>query len=167
MRAPFSQWANSAFQAGAVGEIGRRIRALPAAIGNGVARLRGKTAAGETAVREGDPSGPGEPGGEDPKLPQTAGHRLEDVNRGLNQPFRDRAAPVDSIEWQRYLNPQVIGALLLVIAAIVVYALPGRGWWPIGGDKAPAAAGEGSSACCVRCDGAFGWPWSLLAQGRL
>src|SRR5262245_57773078 len=72
MRAPFSQWANSAFQAGAVGEIGRRIRALPAAIGNGVARLRGKTAAGETAVREGDPSGPGEPGGEDPKLPQTA-----------------------------------------------------------------------------------------------
>src|SRR5262245_7048435 len=72
MRAPFSQWANSAFQAGAVGEIARRIRALPAAIGNGLARLRGKTVAEETAAREGAPSGPDDAGGEEPKLPQTA-----------------------------------------------------------------------------------------------
>jgi len=72
------------------------------------------------------------------KLPQTASHRLDEVNRGLNQPFRDRAAPVDSFEWQRYLSAPVIGALLLVIAAIALYVLPGRGWWPARGEAASA-----------------------------
>lgn len=74
------------------------------------------------------------------RLPQTGGYRLEDVNRGLNQPFRDRAVPVDSFEWRRYLSAPVIAAALLVIAAVALYVLPGGGWWPLGGDTASTPA---------------------------
>ncbi|MGA0612589.1 helix-turn-helix domain-containing protein [Caldimonas sp. KR1-144] len=80
------------------------------------------------------------------RLPQAADRRLEDVTRGLNQPFRDRAAMSDAIEWQRYLSAPVIGALLLVVAAVVLYLLPSRSWWPTRADAPVPASASGVAA---------------------
>jgi cytoskeleton protein RodZ len=73
------------------------------------------------------------------RLPQAGGQRLEDVNRGLNQPFRDRMPVADAVEWPRYLSAPVIAAIVLVVAAIALYLLPARSWWPMGADKDVAA----------------------------
>jgi cytoskeleton protein RodZ len=79
------------------------------------------------------------------RLPQSTEHGLEQVARGLNQPFRDRIARHEPGEWQRLFSLPAIGALLLLVAAAVVYLMPERpialpalaAFWP--GASAPAA----------------------------
>lgn len=60
------------------------------------------------------------------RLPQSADHGLEHVARGLNQPFRDRIARHEPGEWRRFLTLPAIGAVLLLVAAAVVYLMPDR-----------------------------------------
>lgn len=89
------------------------------------------------------------------RLPQAGGQRLDDVHRGLNQPFRDRMPVADAAEWPRLLNAPVIGAIVLAVAALALYLLPGRGWWPTGADK-DAAAGASAPAGEVAATAASG-----------
>ncbi len=65
------------------------------------------------------------------RLPQAQRRGLDQVSLGLNAPFRDRAADSDGAEWQRLFSLPVVGALLLVVAAVLVYAVP-SGPWSIG-----------------------------------
>ena len=96
MRASFSQWANRAFQAGAVGKIGRRISALPARISGGVAGFRGQQATQPKDAPQA--AAAGDPEGEDRKLPQ----------------------PSAEPEFSRRKNPWLFrGGLVLVIISIL------------------------------------------------
>ena len=63
-------------------------------------------------------------------LPPIASHRLEHVAEGLNTPFADRPGRMVPKEWAKVASPAVWLAVLLVIAAIVVYAMP-SGWLPV------------------------------------
>ena len=63
-------------------------------------------------------------------LPPIAGHRLEHVAEGLNMPFADRPGRLVPKEWAKVAGPAVWLAALLVIAAIVVYAMPAN-WLPV------------------------------------
>lgn len=64
------------------------------------------------------------------RLPAAQGHGLDQITPGLNAPFRDRAAAGEGGEWPRVLSLPVIGALLLVGAAVFVYAVPAGSWSP-------------------------------------
>lgn len=69
-------------------------------------------------------------------LPRGADPALERVSRGLNQPFRERALreePV-SLEWLK--RPMVWAPLLLLLAALAVYLLPGEWLTPLSGPEA-------------------------------
>lgn len=58
---------------------------------------------------------------------QVVGRALDHVSTGLNQPFDDRGVPTDAVEWHRFLSLPMIGAALLVLAAVAVYLVP-SGW---------------------------------------
>lgn len=60
------------------------------------------------------------------RLPQPGGSRLDHMSPGLNQPFRDRDRDMrrDGGEWSGWLSLPVIGALLLVVAAVAIYVVP-------------------------------------------
>lgn len=60
------------------------------------------------------------------RLPQPGGSRLDQISTGLNQPFRDRDLDTrrDGGEWNGWLSLPVVGAVLLVVAAVVIYVLP-------------------------------------------
>jgi len=60
-------------------------------------------------------------------LPAPAGHRLEHVGEGLNQPFRERPGRHEPSDWSVLASPAVWGPLLLLVAAGVVYLMP-TGW---------------------------------------
>ena len=60
------------------------------------------------------------------RLPQPAGHGLEQVARGLNQPFRDREVRREPGEWHRAISLPGVASLLLVVAALGVLFWPGR-----------------------------------------
>jgi cytoskeleton protein RodZ len=60
------------------------------------------------------------------RLPHPQGERLEQLTRGLNQPFREREARRDGGERIGFPSLPVVAAGLLVVAALVVYLLPGR-----------------------------------------
>ncbi|MBA3597583.1 MAG: DUF4115 domain-containing protein [Methylibium sp.] len=62
------------------------------------------------------------------RLPQPQGERLEPLTRGLNQPFREHEGRRDSGERRGSPSVPVVAAGLLVVAALVVYLLPGRSW---------------------------------------
>ena len=88
------------------------------------------------------------------RLPQSGEHGLEQVARGLNQPFRDRMARHESGEWrQRLFSLPAIGALLLLVAAAVVYLMPERpislpalsSFWPTASAPVGAAAAAASA----------------------
>lgn len=61
-------------------------------------------------------------------LPAPADHRLEHVSEGINAPFRDRPGRREPSDWSSISRPAVLGPLLLLIAAGVVYFLP-SGWF--------------------------------------
>lgn len=61
-------------------------------------------------------------------LPSAGGQGLEQMSRGLNEPFRDRPGRQPPTEYLSFLkNPVVVGAIGLVALAAVVYLLP-DGW---------------------------------------
>ncbi|WP_428424204.1 helix-turn-helix domain-containing protein [Methylibium sp.] len=78
------------------------------------------------------------------RLPQAQaiGRGLDHVSMGLNQPFRDHGGQRDAIEWQSFLSPPLIGAAVLLLAAVVVYLLP-AGWV---GRLLPASDGASAPA---------------------
>jgi cytoskeleton protein RodZ len=60
-------------------------------------------------------------------LPAPAGHRLEHVGEGINEPFRDRPGRHEPSDWSFLGSPAVWGPLLIVIGAAALYLLP-SGW---------------------------------------
>lgn len=62
------------------------------------------------------------------RLPQARGERLEPLTRMLNQPFREHDGRPGSPARRGALSLPVVAAGLLVLAALIVYLLPGRGW---------------------------------------
>lgn len=73
-------------------------------------------------------------------VPRTIEREL-DVSPGLNQPFRERAAPAEGVALATLGRPVVWGSALLLVAAAAVYFLP-TGWLPHsdGASVAPQAA---------------------------
>lgn len=62
-------------------------------------------------------------------LPPPKGHRLEHVAGGLNMPFRDRPGQLVPKEWAGVSPPVLWGAVVIVLLAAAVYALPAD-WMP-------------------------------------
>lgn len=61
-------------------------------------------------------------------LPSVGGQGLEQMSRGLNEPFRDRPGRQPPTEYLTFLkNPVRLGAIALAVLGVVVYALP-DGW---------------------------------------
>lgn len=60
-------------------------------------------------------------------LPSAPGHGLEHMSRGINEPFRDRPGRQSPADFGFLKSPVRLGALGLVILAIVLYLLP-AGW---------------------------------------
>lgn len=78
-------------------------------------------------------------------LPPPNGHRLEQVAEGLNMPFRERPGRFAPKEWARITGPALWLAALLVIGAVVMYALP-AGWLNLlkaGASHTPAQGAAG------------------------
>jgi cytoskeleton protein RodZ len=75
-------------------------------------------------------------------LPHLAGYRLEHVAEGINAPFRDRPGRHEPKDWASLASPMVWGAMVVVVAAVVMYLLP-QGWLaalPSMTSAAPAAS---------------------------
>lgn len=62
-------------------------------------------------------------------LPAPAGYRLEQVGEGINTPFRDKPGRHEPSDWSTIMRPAVWLPLLILVAAAVMYFLPG-GWLP-------------------------------------
>jgi len=81
-------------------------------------------------------------------LPPPNGHRLEQVSEGLNTPFHDRPGRFVPRDLASMSNPWIWVAALLVIGAVVIYALP-AGWIPmpqVAVPPLPASAAAASPA---------------------
>lgn len=76
-------------------------------------------------------------------LPGPAGHRLEQVSEGLNEPFRDRPGRRESNEASVLTSVAVWGPLLIVVGAAALYFMPTR--W-LAGLPDPAAASPAAPA---------------------
>ena len=57
-------------------------------------------------------------------LPQAQGMRLDQINQGLNTPFRDRPTALLPRDWSALAKPIVWGPVLIVLAAVALYLLP-------------------------------------------
>ena len=57
-------------------------------------------------------------------LPPPGGHRLEQINVGLNAPFRERPGRLDASDWESLLRPAVWGPALVLVAAAAVWFAP-------------------------------------------
>ena len=91
-------------------------------------------------------------------LPPPNGHRLEQVSEGLNTPFHERPGRFVPRDWFSVTSPALWLAVLLVVGAALIYALP-AGWSPVPagsrlrvGASAPAAS-PASAADGQRPDG--------------
>lgn len=75
-------------------------------------------------------------------LPQAHGVGLDQINQGLNMPFRDRPAGALPRDWSLLAKPVVWAPTLIVLAAAALYLFPAD--WPgtllSGSRVAPAAA---------------------------
>jgi cytoskeleton protein RodZ len=76
-------------------------------------------------------------------LPQPADESLVRMSHGLNAPFRDRPGRRVPRDYAVFKNPGVVGAMLIMVAAIVLYFFP-QHWVPsqAGGDAAEASPAE-------------------------
>lgn len=81
------------------------------------------------------------------RLPAAAPVVLETQEAGLNTPFRERPGRVEPGLAQSAVKPMILGAALLMVAAVAVYLLPAD--W-LQRRVAPAAS---RGACCVRTSG--------------
>jgi cytoskeleton protein RodZ len=88
-------------------------------------------------------------------MPAPAGHRLEHVGEGINEPFRDKPGRREPNDWSMLTSVGVWGPLLLVIAAVVLYLMP-AGWFnalqPTTAGPAPQAASAPRAASAVSAD---------------
>ena len=57
-------------------------------------------------------------------LPQVQGQGLDQINQGLNTPFRDRPVGVLAWEWSLLARPVVWAPVLIALAAAALYFLP-------------------------------------------
>lgn len=57
-------------------------------------------------------------------LPQAQGMRLDQINQGLNTPFRDRPVGLLPTDWSLFAKPAVWGPALIGLAAFAVYLFP-------------------------------------------
>lgn len=57
-------------------------------------------------------------------LPPPRGHRLEQINVGLNAPFRERPGRLDPSDWESLMRPSVWGPALVLLAAAGLYFAP-------------------------------------------
>lgn len=80
------------------------------------------------------------------RLPQPAGHGLEHVARGLNQPFRDREVRREPGEWRSAISLPVAASLLLLVGALVVLFWPERERVADAVASAPAAVVDAASS---------------------
>jgi cytoskeleton protein RodZ len=85
-------------------------------------------------------------------LPAASGSRLDHVSEGINEPFRERPARLEPDEWAVLRSPWVGAAILLVVAAGVVYLLPPK--WLSGltlgsGASAPESATSDTASAVV------------------
>jgi cytoskeleton protein RodZ len=62
-------------------------------------------------------------------LPKAAGNRLDQVDHGLNAPFRERPGRLVPNDWASVMSPGVWFAGVLVLAAIGIWLWP-AGWLP-------------------------------------
>jgi len=81
-------------------------------------------------------------------LPAPAGHRLEQVAEGINQPFRDKPGRHEPKDLSVLASPAVWGPVLLLLAAAVVYLMP-QGWLATLQPPAPAASEPGTVSVVV------------------
>ena len=77
-------------------------------------------------------------------LPPLNGHRLEQVSEGLKTPFRERPGHFVPRDWASLTSPALWIAVLLVVGAVLLYALP-AGWLPLP-TKAASDAGAAATA---------------------
>ena len=77
-------------------------------------------------------------------LPPLNGHRLEQVSEGLKTPFRERPGHFVPRDWAGVTSPALWIAVLLVVGAVLLYALP-AGWLPLP-TKAASDAGAAAAA---------------------
>ncbi len=77
-------------------------------------------------------------------LPPLNGHRLEQVSEGLKTPFRERPGHFVPRDWASLTSPGLWIAVLLVVGAVLLYALP-AGWLPLP-TKAASDAGAAAAA---------------------
>ena len=78
-------------------------------------------------------------------LPPLGGYRLEQVDEGLNTPFRDRPGQFVPQEWALLANPALWIAVVFVLAVLAVYLLP-AGWFGMAATRHANAAGGASSS---------------------
>ena len=85
-------------------------------------------------------------------LPPLNGHRLEQVSEGLKTPFNERPGHFVPRDWASVSSPALWLAVLLVIGAVLLYALP-AGWLALPGkapsDTAASAAGSAPFAAAA------------------
>ena len=77
-------------------------------------------------------------------LPPLNGHRLEQVSEGLRTPFRERPGHFVPRDWASLTSPALWIAALLVVGAVLLYALP-AGWLPLPA-RATSDAGAAAAA---------------------
>ena len=61
-------------------------------------------------------------------LPAATVSRLEGVNRGLNQPFRNRISVEPGVSLNLLRRPAVLGGVAILLAALAVYLMPVERW---------------------------------------
>lgn len=61
-------------------------------------------------------------------LPAATVSRLEGVNRGLNQPFRNRISVEPGVSMNLLRRPAVLGGVAILLAALAVYLMPVERW---------------------------------------
>lgn len=57
-------------------------------------------------------------------LPQPRGMGLDQLNQGLNTPFRDRSSSILTRDWSDLTKPVVWAPALIVLASVAIYLLP-------------------------------------------
>ncbi len=85
-------------------------------------------------------------------LPQALSHRLEAVDEGIKLPFRDRPGRHDPSSASALASPGIWAALLITVAAVVVYLMPTDWIGTMRGfiqGTAPQPSDEASSAAVI------------------
>jgi len=74
------------------------------------------------------------------RLPRPVADELAQVSLGLNEPFKDRFAGSEGLDWRRFVNLPMLAGLALVLGAAAVYWLPLSFWPKVGNGAATRVA---------------------------